>query len=244
MWSCSVTHYRPVQLNGLYEERERKKNPRFPEMKWSPLPRLPSPSRTYFPSMQLIPIQQVWLHYVCLKSWKNPANFSPTRRYLARLEWPLQALLMHPSEAGQPSCKGWSKEKKGERGVVAILASSALAGDSDKNIEKKNPTIIRHFLHPCLGVNVSVCQAAARTHTWQGGEREAALWGDSSRRPPPSHPVIGAMLMTSAVISDFSCNLYSAVAWAITGVALGVLRQQAPPDCRSPVPRRAPFWFE
>lgn len=30
--------------------------------------------------------------------------------------------------------------------------------------------------------------------------------------PPPSHPVIGAMLMTSAVISDFSCNLYSAVA--------------------------------
>lgn len=29
---------------------------------------------------------------------------------------------------------------------------------------------------------------------------------------PPPHPVIGAMLMTSAVISDFSCNLYSAVA--------------------------------
>lgn len=28
----------------------------------------------------------------------------------------------------------------------------------------------------------------------------------------PPHPVIGAMLMTSAVISDFSCNLYSAVA--------------------------------
>lgn len=58
----------------------------------------------------------------------------------------------------------------------AILASSALAGDSDKNIEKKkNPTIIRHFLRPCLGVNVSVCQAAARTHTWRGGERDAAL---------------------------------------------------------------------
>lgn len=32
--------------------------------------------------------------------------------------------------------------------------------------------------------------------------------------PPPlsPHPVIGAMLMTSAVISNFSCHLYSAMA--------------------------------
>lgn len=76
---------------------------------------------------------------------------------------------------GSPAAKADQKRRRGLGGVDAILASSALAGDSDKNIGKKKPSIIRHFLHPCLGVNVSVCQAAARTHTWQGGEREAAL---------------------------------------------------------------------
>lgn len=74
---------------------------------------------------------------------------------------------------GSPAAKADQKRRRLVGG--AILASSALAGDSDKNIEKKKHTIIRHFLHPCLGMNVSVCQAAARTHTWQRGEREPAL---------------------------------------------------------------------
>lgn len=76
---------------------------------------------------------------------------------------------------GSPAAKADQKRRRFGGGGAAILASSALAGDSDKNIEKKKNTIIRHFLHPCLGVNVSVCQAAARTHTWQRGECEAAL---------------------------------------------------------------------
>lgn len=40
-----------------------------------------------------------------------------------------------------------------------------------------------------------------------------------------SQAVIGDMLMTSAVISDFSSNLYSTVAWAITEVKLQDLQQ-------------------